>query len=111
MLCAGDMQERITIQSSTDQRQANGEVVQVWANVVTNVSAEIKPIRGQQLVILRAALSELSLKVRIKYRIGVNTQMRILWRGDPYYISEVIPGGFRNKTELTLMCRGPSVDA
>ena len=111
MLCAGDMQDVITVQQATNQRQPNGEVVPVWSNVVANLRAEVKPIRGQQLVILRAALSELSLRVRIKYRTGINTEMRILWRSDPYYISEVIPGGFRNKTELTLMCRGPATDA
>jgi len=110
MFCAGEMTDRVTIQQKVTTRGANGEELVSWSAVAT-VRAGVRPLRGREFVLLRAAQSELSLEVKIRYRTGINTEMRLLWRSNPYRIEEMIPGGYRNKTELTLMCAGPSEDA
>ena len=111
MIFAGKLRERITIQEKSVGRAANGEEVITWTNVIANEPAEVKVLRGRELVALRAALSELALEVRIRYRSGLNTTMRITWQGNPYYITEMLPGGKANKSEITLMCAGESEDA
>lgn len=111
MICAGDLQDRITIQQKSVIRAANGDEIVTYTNVVANLRAQVLPIRGREFVSLRAAQSWLSLKVLIRYRSGINSAMRLLWQTNPYEIVEVIPGGVRNRTELTLMCQGEDADS
>jgi SPP1 family predicted phage head-tail adaptor len=111
MIPAGSLNELITLQEKVVSRGSNGQEVITWTDYATNVPARIRPIRGREFVALRAAQSDLSMEITIRYKTGVNTTMRLLWNSDPYDIVEMIPGGRRNKTDITLMCRGATVDA
>jgi len=111
MIQAGRLNELITIQEETTSRGANGEQIVTWTAVVSSLPAQVRPIRGREFVALRAAQSDLSLEIKIRYRSGINNTMRVLWNGDAYDIVEVIAGGKRNRTDLTLMCSGASPDA
>ena len=117
MLCAGDLNDTITIRQKSSSRAANGEEIVTWTTLVSSLPAFIKPLnptarnRAGEFVDLSREVSILALEIRIRYRTGINTTMQVVWRGNPYEIEAMIPGGFKNKTELTLLCSGASEDA
>jgi SPP1 family predicted phage head-tail adaptor len=117
VIFAGKLRDRVTIQQKSVGRAANGEEIVTWVNVIANAPAEVKVggaqsfLRGRELVVLNTALSETTVQVRMRYRSGLNTTMRITWQGNPYYVAEVLPGGKGNKSEVMLLCRGEVEDS
>jgi SPP1 family predicted phage head-tail adaptor len=105
---AGRLSERIVLQQKLVTRSDNGEEVVTWGEFAT-VWADVEPLSGREVVAVRAAQADLSLRVRIRYLPGVNPAMRVFWQGAPWPISEVIDVRAR-RTELELLCTGAAID-
>jgi SPP1 family predicted phage head-tail adaptor len=105
---AGALSERIEIQEKTVTRAANGEETVTWVEFAT-VWADVEPLSGREVVAVRAAQADLSLRVRLRYLAGVNPTMRVWWAGAAWPISEVIDVRAR-RTELQLLCTGAAID-
>lgn len=105
---AGRLSERIVLQEKAVTRGGNGEEVVTWETFAT-VWADVEPLSGREVVAVRAAQADLSLRVRLRYLAGVNPAMRVYWKGAAWPITEVIDVRAR-RTELELLCTGAAID-
>lgn len=106
---AGRMREPITIQAKTTSRDAYGAEVITWADQWSDW-AQVQPIGGREYTALRQAQSDITMRMRIRYRTGVDAGMRVMWRERPYDVLEVINRDARDR-ELELLCAGDMGDA
>lgn len=91
MLGAGEFNQRITLQSKTVTRNGIGEEVVAWAEV-TRTWAKIMPLRGNAFYTANQEQHVIDARFLIRERAGLNVGMRLLWKGAPYDITNLIPG-------------------
>lgn len=99
---AGRLDKRVTIQSMTATRNAIGEPVEAWADVAT-VWAAVEPVQGREFWEQQQVQSEVTTRIRIRYRAGVTAAMRVTYGGRFYNIKSVIDPRERHD-EMQLMC-------
>lgn len=98
---AGNLDQRITLQARSTAQDAAGQPTDTWLDVAT-VWAQVQAVRGREFFAAAQTQQEQTVKVRIRYRAGVTTAMRLLWEGRPHDITGVIPVG--RKEMLEIMC-------
>lgn len=102
---------RIDIDMSAPSQDAVGGVVTQWVPWLEGEPASVEPLRGQELWAAAQVQSKLSVRIRIRWRPGVLTTMRVRHRvsvDSPavervYAIEQVIHVNERRR-ELQLMC-------
>ena len=106
---AGKMKHRVTIQENVSrQSPTTGAVIKEWRDVAT-VWAEVTSISGRELIAAQAELSEVTVRVWIRYRKGLTTKHRLAYT-EPgmaqavYNITAVLPDSDRTRVEL--LCSG-----
>ena len=102
MLHAGEMRERITIQTPSTTRSATGSPRLGWVNAAT-VWAKVSSLSGRE--VLQAMQSNVIVTHRIymRFRDDVNPETRIVWRGDVLEVVVALPKNKRS--ELEVLCR------
>lgn len=101
MISAGMLDQRVTLQSKSVSRAANGEEVVTWADVAT-LWAQVQPLRGKEFFAGAQMQDVVDVRVRLRYLGGVTRDQRLLWNGAPLDIVSVITLGRREALEL--MC-------
>lgn len=99
---AGKFDQPIIIETPVVTRSAIGEETRSWA-VFARPHADITTVRGAEFVAAMQAQYRMDIKVRVRWRAGINNMMRIVWRGQPYAIVAVMDGGPR-KRYVEMMC-------
>lgn len=105
MINAGKLNKRITIQEPTSgspARNAYNEKNVVWADFA-ELWAEIIPLIGREFWAQQQVQSEVTIKVRIRYKSGVLPTMRVVYGARTLYIKSVIDVDEAHK-EMVLMC-------
>jgi SPP1 family predicted phage head-tail adaptor len=107
---AGDLRERIVIQSKSIARNSIGEEVVTWPDFLT-LWAQAEPLRGREFFAAAQMQSSVEVRFRIRYRsdITVDTH-RVLWRAVTYDIRSIIDADAR-RVVLELMCASGVHDA
>ena len=101
---AGQLDQRVTLETRTTEPGGWGEPVETWTPVAT-VWAVVEPLAGREYMAAQAAQSEIVARIRIRYRPGITSQDRVIHEGTTYNIKSVID--IRSgRRELVLMCRG-----
>lgn len=100
---AGELRHRVTIQQKTVTSDPEGMIVETWVDVAT-VWAAVEPLRGREYIQAAAVTPEVTARVRIRYRPGIEPAMRVVHGGTVCDIQSVIDVGGRRR-ELELMCR------
>lgn len=103
MLNAGELDQRITVQTPASTVDALGQRTETWTDVAT-LWAQAQPLRGREFFAAGQVQSEAAVRFRIRYRTGIDGTMRVLWRGVPHAIVAEpmdVDGG---KHTLELMC-------
>ena len=106
---AGLLRHRVTIQTRTETQGSAGDVTWTWSDLDT-VWASIEPLMGSEAVSAKQLQSRTDTRIRIRYRHGLTTKMRIKWEepGSPiytrYYEIEAILNPRQNHRETVLMC-------
>lgn len=99
---AGRFEQRVTLQQRVAGVNALGQASTSWATVV-DLWAAVEPLRGREFFAAGQTQSEVTTRITIRYRQGITSAMRLVWRGQPYDIRDVIePNGQRQTLEL--MC-------
>jgi SPP1 family predicted phage head-tail adaptor len=91
MLRAGSLNRRISIQRSGAGRDAAGQPIKTWLDVVITW-ANVKSQTGMGVVTGEQGGVEASVtrySFRIRYRSGIDAGMRVLMAGVPYDITSV----------------------
>lgn len=100
---AGQLRHSITIQRQHTATDAMGSASEDWVDVATGVAASIDPLSGRELYAAQQHHSEVTNRIRMRYREGVLPSMRVLHRGVAYPILYVMNQSLRD-AELVLMC-------
>lgn len=99
----GRMRHRITLQRFEEGEDEYGATVSMWVNVAT-VWASVEPLRGQEFFAAQSLQSQTTVRIRMRYRPGVDASMKVLFDGKTYSIESVIEPLMRHG-ELQLMCK------
>ena len=99
----GDLRHRITLQECVSGQNEAGQPIQEWHDVAT-VWAAIEPLRGREYWAAAQVQSEVTTRIRIRYRSGIRPDMRVLYGGRVFNVTAVIDPEERHH-ELQLMCK------
>lgn len=107
MIDPGKMRHRITFQRFSGALDNFGDPLQAdaanWADVATTWAA-IDPISGREFYAAEQSQSEVSHKIRCRYRTGLDTAMRITYGKRRFKIISLIDWEERHES-LLLMCK------
>ena len=100
---AGSLRHRVTIQRLTITQGPSGDLVETWADVATLWGA-VEPLSGREYWQAQQVAAETSIRVRIRYRAGLDTTMRVIHDARTLEILSIVDPEERH-AELQLMCR------
>ena len=94
----GELRHRITfqLQDLDSEDEDWKDIATTWAN--------INPISGKDYYSAETINSDLTHKIRLRYRKGITPDMRIIYNDRIFYIISVI-NEYEKSTMLQLMCR------
>ena len=99
---AGKLRHRITIQRPARKQDPNtGEMREGWEDVAP-VWASREPISVREFIAAKAGQAEISARIMIRYRAGIDATMRVLYRDTVYNIEGVLPDPQSGRHYLTL---------
>lgn len=90
MTTSGELIHRVRIEQRDPTLGALREQSKQWVPVV-ELRARCYPLRGREFFEASQQQSEITMRVRIRYRAGITDKMRLLWMGEgnnePYDIA------------------------
>lgn len=100
-----DFNQRLLLQRPTlVQDLASGAMVTFWVDV-GRVWASVDPLSARDFIAAQAVQSEVSVRIVIRYRAGVDQTMRLLGAdGVVYAIKGVLPDKVTGREFITLPC-------
>ena len=102
---AGKLDQRVTIERfSLVQNPQTGAMTETWAPLAT-LWAAVEPLQGREYFAAAAVQSEVTTRVRLRYRPGVTPADRVKHEGRIYNIESVVDVRSARR-ELVLMVRG-----
>lgn len=84
----GNLRERITIQQYKETSDGHGGFDYEWLDLAT-VWCRVEPLKGEERVIAAAVRNPYSVTFHIRYRNGINTDMRIQYQDELFNIKRV----------------------
>ena len=99
----GRLRHRVTIQQPVVAVNGYGERITTWSTVAV-VWGAVEPLRGREFFDAEQTQAEISHRVVLRYRSGIDSTMRLLHLGRVLHIGTVIDVDERHR-ELQLMCR------
>lgn len=105
MITSGKLDKRVTIQqlsAASPARNDVGEPNETWVAVAT-VWASVEPLQGREYWAQQQIQSEVSIRLRIRYRSGLTTKMRVVYGSKIFDIKSIIDPQEKHE-ELQLMC-------
>ena len=98
----GEMRQRIALQAKTITK-SEGIPLENWTTVAT-VWAAVSDISGKEYFQAGALQSEVTTRIKIRYRTGITTSMRVLYGSRVFQILSVIDKDERHRV-IELMCK------
>jgi SPP1 family predicted phage head-tail adaptor len=75
---AGKLRHRVDFERRINtQDPVTGEVVPVWQKLATAVPASIEPLSAREFLAAKSLQSEVTTRIVVRYRAGLNAAMRI----------------------------------
>lgn len=105
-LRAGGLKHRITIQRKTSgmEDEYNQPLPEAWESLTPSpIWANVRHQSGSEATKADASVSTVKASIRIRWRIGIDAGMRVLYAGAVYDIEAVLPGG--NRQHVDLVCK------
>ena len=104
---AGMLRHSVTLQRFQQGQDAYGGPVETWEDVAT-VWASLEAMSGREFFASQQAQSEVTQRIRIRYRADVTADMRVIHNGKVFNIVAPLPDN--RGRELVLMCREVSCE-
>jgi SPP1 family predicted phage head-tail adaptor len=99
---AGRLNQRVTIEAPPTAQDTDGQPTGGWVTVAT-VWADIRHQSGLEAVKAGAVASTVKASIRIRYRTGILSGMRLLHGATAYNILAVLPD-LAGKQHVDLVC-------
>lgn len=103
---AGQLDQRVTVERFTSTEDELGQPIETWAPLFTCWAA-VEPLTGREYLAAQAAVSEVTARIRMRFRPWMTAQDRVIHEGTVYQIQSVIDVRSENR-ELHLMCKALS---
>ena len=100
---AGQLDQRVTVERLSGGVDELGQPIQSLAPLFTCWAA-VEPLTGREYLAAAALVSEVTARIRMRYRPGMTSQDRVIHNGTVYQIQSVIDVRSENR-ELHLMCK------
>ena len=100
---AGQLDQRVTIERFTSEPDDWGQPIPSWAPLAT-VWAAVEPLVGREYITAQAMQSEVTARIRMRWRPGVTSQDRVMHGATAYGIESVIDYRSQHR-ELVLICK------
>lgn len=102
---AGQYRHRVDIQDWVEVRDPNtGAFTETWVTVFEGVPARIVPASGKEFLAAQAIQSEISARIVIRYRPGLNPKQRLLHNGDIYNVYAWLPDPESGRDYVSAPC-------
>ena len=100
---AGQLDQRVTVERFSRTEDELGQPIETWAPLFT-CWAEVSPLVGREFIAAQAAQSEVTARIRMRFRPWMTAQDRVIHNGTTYNIVSLVDvrSGHR---ELVLMCK------
>lgn len=103
MLYAGDLNHRITIEKNEPLTNTDGAQIENWV-VIESVWADYQASSGKEFFAAQRLNTEVSVVFRVRFQSGLDTKMRVKYRGRTFGILFLNDSG-RDRGELVIACR------
>lgn len=100
---AGALDQRIVIERLVEGYDELGQPINTWLPIV-QTWAHVQPLVGREYLAAGALLSEVTARVRMRYRPGITAADRVIHDGKVYGITSVADV-HSSRRELQLQCR------
>lgn len=104
---AGRLRHRVVLQSKSVARDSYGDEIVTWTDGDT-VWASIEPLRGREYTEMRQEHADVTTRIRMRQRRGVDTTMRLKWTDETstahYFGVEAVIHPMENRRETQLLC-------
>ena len=101
---AGQLDQRVTVERLSGGVDELGQPLpDTWAPLFTCWAA-VEPLTGREYLAAQAAVSEVTAKIRMRFRPWMTAEDRVIHDGTIYQIESVIDVRSENR-ELVLMCK------
>ena len=100
---AGDLDQRVTVERYTSTEDELGQPIESWAPLFTCWAA-VEPLTGREYLAAQAAVSEVTARIRMRFRPWMTAQDRVIHEGTVYQIESLVDVRSGNR-ELVLMCK------
>lgn len=100
----GRLDQRVLVERLTIVQDPNtGAVTEGWVTVASTWAA-VEPLNGREFFAASTALSEVTTRIRLRYRPGFSVTDRVTHEGTQYDITSIINPRSSDR-ELVLMCK------
>lgn len=99
MIRPGDLKERVTVQASTESRNALGEATLSWSEHTTRW-ASVEGVSSREALLNGKQEINITHRVRMRYVDGLTQNMRLVWRGRVLEIVSLLEHASRSEHEL-----------
>ena len=96
------LKHRVTVQQNQPTINAFGEETEQWVTIAT-VWASVEPLKGREFFAAQKENAETTVRITIRYRMGITADMRIKFGNKVFEINAVIDVEERH-IELQIMC-------
>lgn len=100
---AGRLRHIVIFQRTETVKLPSGQREKQWVDISHSIRAEVKPISGRELLTAGAEMSEITVRVWMRYRPDINAACRMVYRDQVYDIQSAIPDV--KFTRLELLCK------
>jgi SPP1 family predicted phage head-tail adaptor len=101
---AGQLRHRVTLQSPTESQTGYGEPTLTWSTV-SDIFASVEPLSGRERWNAQQFQSEATHQVRMRYRSGVTSKMRIVWGSRTFHFMEPPRNTEERNVELIVLAK------
>ena len=100
---AGQLDQRVTVERFTSTPDELGQPVEAWAHLF-DCWAAVEPLTGREYLAAQAAVSEVTARIRMRFRPWMTAQDRVIHNGTTYGIESLVDVRSDHR-ELVLMCK------
>ena len=100
---SGDLDQRVTVERFTTTTDSWGQPIETWAPLFSCWAA-VEPLTGREFIAAQAAQSEVTARIRMRFRPWMTAQDRVIHNGTTYGIESLVDVRSGNR-ELVLMCK------
>lgn len=102
---AGKLRHKINLQRNYPEQNPLGEPLPNWINYAADIAAEVAPLVGKEFYGAQQINTELTSKVRLRWRDGVKAGDRVVFKNRLFLIATPPINVNEKNHELILMCR------